>query len=103
MSTKSKIVIWVLSFFGGGVLLSAFGYAAMYWIEKAVEAELKTVAEAGDPPAIVSLNNRMGLVEQRLEMHGQMLITAESSRGEIRDSQQRFEELFIDYLQREAR
>jgi len=98
MMTKNakKIGIWVFgSLVGGGLGLTILGMAMQFWINNAVDAKLQQVSEQGDPPAIVTLNNRMGLVEDGISDNALAL-------ADLKDGQEEFNTLFIDYLREQA-
>ena len=93
MTQKAKsIAMWVGgSIVGGGVALTIIGMAAQFWIA----TEVKTQLESITIPDTVQLTTDVEVIKSTL-------IALDSKADTAIASQQRFEELFIEYLQRQT-
>ena len=86
-----KTLMLVGGFLGGGVLLGILGFAMQFWISINVAAQIDDIIipDTGQLTTDVAT----------------LTLSVEHIEGDIATalaSQQRFEELFIEYLQREA-
>lgn len=92
MTQKSKqAILWVVgSVLGGGIILTVIGMAAQFWISTEVEAQLMDVAI----PDTTQLSTDVEVMKGDISNINTNVQTA-------MESQQRFEEIFMQYLQDE--
>jgi hypothetical protein len=92
MTPKSKsIVIGVGSFLGGGLVLAILGMAAQFWISVEVEAQFKKVIIPDTSQLITDI-----------EVIKTTVLATDKKADKAIENQERFEEIFTEYLINEA-
>lgn len=89
MTQKTKqVFIAIVGFVGGGFILAVIGMAAQYWIANEIDRQYATHTHHIEMEPV---RDEMRSVKQELDN-----INRNLSRG--LDQQQRFEEIFMEYL-----
>ncbi len=93
MTPKAKqIAMWIGgSIVGGGLALTIIGMAAQFWIATEVKTQLEGIAIPDTSQLVTDV-----------EVIKTTVTTLDGKIDTALASQQRFEELFIEYLQRQA-
>jgi hypothetical protein len=96
MTPRTKqVAVWLGgSVLGGGLALATIGMAVQFWISTEVTAQLVTGLEH-DHSNTTQIVADVATIKTKVENNGENI-------GRALESQQRFEELFIEYLQRQA-
>jgi len=96
MTQKSKqVAMWVGgSIIGGGLVLTIIGMAAQFWISTEVKAQLEDIPEIVIPDT-TQLTTDVAAIKATVDGIDDKADTAI-------ENQQRFEEIFMEYLQNEA-
>ena len=93
MTSKNKtIIVWVVSFLGGGLVLTILGMATAFWISLEVKDQLDDIVI----PDTTQLITDVAVIKATVLANSKKADTALAN-------QQRFEEIFTEYLINEAR
>jgi hypothetical protein len=93
MTQKTKqLVIAIIGFVGGGFVLAVVGMAAQFWIATEVAAQLSDHSHTG---SIAPIKNNIASIQTDIE-------NINTNVDRALQSQQRFEEIFMEYLREQA-
>ena len=87
----NKILVWVGGILGGGLGLAILGFAMQFWISINVKAQLDEITI----PDTAQLITDVEVIKSSIN-------NIETNIGTVTASKQRFEEIFIEYLAKEA-
>jgi hypothetical protein len=93
MTQKSKqVAMWIGgSIVGGGIVLTIIGMAAQFWISTEVKAQLGEITI----PDTAQLTTDVAVIKSTV-------LATDAKADQAIANQQRFEEIFMEYLQNEA-